>query len=336
MADFEKLVSKRVLDVKPGKDDVYDITLSEDYFGFFITGGSFDQPFRITVLDQGRLSSDKDTKRDEIRRRSALIKALNKEKLVASTFVLSSDTMPYYNELMAKARWKNKEKTGLYMPIDYEPLKVKDFKIEFCQGTLMVPEKTLIWMQNLDRAGGKVNSQVLADAEFFRRFIPQFMQRLYDKYDLSNMDEFCRTQIISDFVDKSIKYADWAVEEVDGKMVLKKDAPTFLARPAEVLRGKEGVCSGISRVKEILLNNPYMMVNANCIYGSLNSSPHTWLGVEINDKCYQVDSKVGAFRDLDHMGYVPRKGQVITDAYNHAFLQHPEAVEEKVKQYTKK
>lgn len=331
MADFDKVVSKGVLEVKPSRDGIYDIVVSEDTFDFFDGDEILNIPIRVKVLDQGRVSSNED-----VRRRANLIKSLNKHLLLASTFVLSSDSLPYYNELMAQCNWKNKKRTALYMPVEYDPLTVKDLKVEWCQGTLMVSEKTLLWMKNMYLARGHVNEDVFQDAEFFKRFIPELMQRIYDKYDFDKLDQFDKTFIITNLVNRSISYAEEAVEYVNGKCVLKKDAPSFVSKPLGTLKNKRGVCSGFTRLQEILLNNPYMMVNASSISGELGLNSHMWLGVEINDKCYQADRGVGAFKDLDSMGYFPNKGQVITEVYEHDYLLKPEVVEESVKRHMKK
>lgn len=321
MANYDNVVSKGVRIFKDN-GDTCDITVSFDESGLLFK--DFQGPIRVTVLDQGRKGSVEDAVR-----RFELIKSLNTAKLVAANFVLSNETMPLYNAFMSECGWDNK-RTGLYMPVDYEPLKIKDLKVELCRGTLMVPETTLLWIKNMDRARGKVNREVLEDAEFLKKFIPEFMQRLYDKYD------FDKTQIIYDFVKNNIQYAYQATEVVNGRRILRRDADSAFTRPVGTLLKRQGVCSGKARLGEALLHNPYMGINASTVYGRVDNVPHAWLGVEINDKFYQLDEDKGAFRDLDKIGFNINNGQMLPSVYEHDFLSNPEIVRETVKTYTKK
>lgn len=327
MANYDNVVSKGVHSFKDN-EDTCDITVSFDESGLLFK--DFQCPIRVTVLDQGRKGSGEDAVR-----RFELIKSLNTAKLVAANFVLSNETMPLYNAFMSECGWDNK-RTGLYMPVDYEPLKIKDLKVELCRGTLMVPETTLLWMKNMDRARGKVNREVLEDAEFLKKFIPEFMQRLYDKYDFDRLDDFDKTQIIYDFVKNNIQYAYQATEVVNGRRILRRDADSAFTRPVGTLLKRQGVCSGKARLGEALLHNPYMGINASTVYGRVDNVPHAWLGVEINDKFYQLDEDKGAFRDLDKIGFNINNGQMLPSVYEHDFLSNPEIVRETVKTYTKK
>lgn len=327
MANYDSVVSTGVHSFKDN-GDICDITVSLDEADLLFKDIQF--PFRVTVLDQGRKGNNED-----VIRRYELIKFLNTDKLVAANFVLSNETMPLYNTFMSRCDWNN-QRTGLYMPVDYEPLKIKDLKVEFCKGTLMVPETTLLWMQNMDKARGRVNREVLEDAEFLRKFIPEFMQRLYDKYDFDRLDDFDKTQIIYDFVKNNIKYAYQATEIIDGKRILRSDADFAFSRPVGTLLKRQGVCSGKARLSEVLLHNPYMRVNASAVYGRVDDISHAWLGVEINEKFYQLDEDKGPFRDLDKMGFVIKSGQMLPSVYEHDFLSNPEIVRETVKTYTKK
>jgi hypothetical protein len=265
-----------------------------------------------------------------------LIKTLNNLNISSINFILSDSTLPIYTNYMNILGWRHNNKTKTDIKVHYSPIS-KETKL-WANGKLR--EENLIWSSKevLENIGRYIDEKILANALKLQKIIIYIDNYLKETYYMEEMNEFDKVYLIYRLIRTFIRIPNQYVEIVEGIEVLKPEHPNYILEPCGTWDMKEGTYEGKARLMTILLNNPYMNIKANTIYGNNSQGKYTWVGVIINNKLYECcTSRIGPFSNLEDLGYQidwhTLNQQTDFSNYERAFLPKKEikSIEKKVK-----
>lgn len=269
------------------------------------------------------------TNRDQLALRKKLIKTLNKLNYINITFNLSNSTLPIYNSLMNKLDWRHKPNTTINMTIDRNPVgeNTHSWNLNEAMGTVNIPEEKLIWLPDNEftRLNGIVNKKTLEDTEKLKKVLLYLDNYLRETYYIDKMNNYDKVQLIYKFLNMHIRHAKRYIETINEKETLKPDIPSYILEPYGTWFNKEGVSEGQARLMTILLNNPFINIDASTIKGQTPFGERTWVGIVLEDKLYQCCTTVhGPFKNLNKLGYTIEEDQIYPSIYEPAYLKDTE------------
>lgn len=279
-------------------------------------------PMEIIIYDEG--INDSLSYRETL---LYLIKTLNDLNISSINLILSDSTLPIYTNYMNIFGWKHNNKTKIDIKVCYDPTS----KVTKSLTKEKLTEENLIWNSKkaLENMGRDIDENILKDTLKLQEIIIYIDNYLKETYYMDEMNEFDKVYLIYKLIRTFIRIPNQYVDIVDGIEVLKPNHPNYILEPYGTWDNKEGTYEGKSRLMTILLNNPYMKINATTIYGNNSQGKYAWVGVIINNKLYQCcTSRIGPFRNLEDLGYKidweSLKKQIDVSDYEKAFLSEKE------------
>lgn len=129
----------------------------------------------------------------------------------------------------------------------------------------------------------KINKEDLKEINRICQMVADFPEKLTDIEKIiiicNYIERYCQ------FIEGAQSHLGKDIYQLDDKIVLEQIKNDALDNPATALLNNFGVCRTFAQAITLLLNNPYIKVNAHMLKGGA----HVWNSVELDGITYQLD-----------------------------------------------
>ena len=255
--------------------------------------------FQFTVYDESFITSD-----SEIKLRIQFLKKINQLSIGKIDFRLSDNTLPYYINILNRIGWRHQNKTSFYMDIDRHPTQITNLGFGPIKGKIELPEEKLIYVdrQKIEQMihEGIIDPQVGQDTIQLQGFVRSYAKMLQRQYHFDQLTSLDQSYLAYCYIKQHISYAiEQTYTDSNGILCLKASPTKWESRPYGTLYHQRGVCEGQAKLMSIMINNPYIKVNAVPIGGFDESGAgHCWVGVCIANRLFYCCTTKGGFMQL--------------------------------------
>lgn len=335
MDRFDRVIPNGVCNVSSTKTR-YEVLVSYDQFLSIVHNQKFSHmrnyPVLFLIDDQAVVST-----REECMARYQFLKYINQFPNAEFEFRLSDSSLPAYISFMNSVGWKHDSTTDIYMNVDRNPIAEKNIPIEDGRGRLHIPEEKLMWFSDkkLQLAKNKIDRATLNDTLRLKQIVLEFICKLNQKYPIEKLDDFEKAYLAYHYLfdpkcapqtaltPLGITFANSRTyNDQDGVQRLRRSITRWESKPVGTYDHRKGVCTGQARLFTSLICNPYLMVPAERVVGTIPSGErHCWSEFLINHRIYQCCTTMkGLFANLDSYGYKHDADEYFSEIYPHGTL----------------